>query len=116
MPADRLTWPKALKLMYTMGEASPIIELYLIALDLPPYRQHPAWRKSWLFNLLKTGKDQLFLFISHPVDCLRKPEGSRPVLEFERNKGRWATLWKLCGRYAMIRDRIRHAPWVRARA
>jgi hypothetical protein len=113
MPADRLTWPKALQLMRAMGEASPVVELYLIALDGAPFAALPAWRKTWLFRMLKAFRHRAGTFIAHPLACLRKLEGSLSALEAERNKGRVATLWSLRGRYGEWRDRIRQGSWVR---
>ena len=111
MPSDRLTWPKALKLMHTIGEASPIIDLYLMAMNGPPFDTYPAWKKNWCFQTLKTLRQLLWLFLSHPVACCLQPEGSQVALKFENIRGRLTTLKTLAGRYKKLLERIRYSAW-----
>ncbi len=115
MPANRLTWPKALRLLRTMGASSVLYDLYLIALDVSPFAARPAWKKGWLFYTLKALRRLAALMLFHPLDCLRRTEGSAHALDFERTTGQLATLRTLCGRYTKMRDRIRHAPWAQDR-
>jgi glycosyltransferase involved in cell wall biosynthesis len=112
MPADRLTWPKALRLMRTMGNSSVLFDLYLIALNVSYVRTRRVWKKTWLFQALKALRSLLRLLLFHPVDCLWWPEGSRYALEYEKTVGQLATLRILCGRYKKLGEGIRRSAWV----
>jgi glycosyltransferase involved in cell wall biosynthesis len=116
MPADRLTWPKALRLARTMGASSPLFDLYLIALDTPPFAACPAWKKNWLFYALKALGRLAALLLRQPMDCLRLPEGSAHALEFKLILGQVSTFWALCGRYTKIRDGIKQAAWAQSQS
>ncbi len=114
MPADRLTWTKALRLMRTMGNSSVLFDLYQIALGTSHFANRPAWKKSWLFYELKALKQLLLLIIFHPIDCLRQPEGSPAAIAFEKTMGELSTLWALCGRYQKMHEAIRKSAWAQA--
>lgn len=114
MPSSRLTWPNALKLMHAMGEASPILELYGIALDAPSFRGRPKWKSTWPFFFVRSLRDLCLTFVKNPAACVRKSEGSKAALEFERNKGKLATMCALFGRFRRLMRRIREADWAKA--
>ena len=111
MPADRLTWPKALKMMHAMGQASPILELYITALKHPPFASRPVWKQIWLFNYLKMLKHFLRLIVAYPDAFVFRREGRLDALEIEKAKGALKTLWLLKGRYTALKHRIANAPW-----
>jgi glycosyltransferase involved in cell wall biosynthesis len=114
MPTDRMVWPKALELLHIMGETSPLLDLYLIVLRRPPYATYPAWKKTWLFQFLKTLFNLFKQLIRHPSECLRQPEGSMSAVRFVMLTGHAAMLLKLSGTYRAIGQRIARAPWARA--
>jgi cellulose synthase/poly-beta-1,6-N-acetylglucosamine synthase-like glycosyltransferase len=116
MPPERLTWPKALRLMRTMGNASVLLDLYQIALGTSHFATRPAWKNSWLFYELKALRHLALLVLSHPLDCLSKPEGSGSAVEFEKTMGQLSTLWALRGRYNKMQEEIRHSTWARERS
>jgi len=111
MPTERLTWPKALKQVDMLGGASPILDLYLIALDVFPYADCPEWKKSWLFHLLKTLWQIVGLTVIHPLDCQHQPEGSSVALRYETIKAQLVTLWRIRRRYHKLRNLIARSPW-----
>ena len=114
MPKERLTWPYALRLMGAMGQTSIILELYLMALNRPPFRNRPGWKRGWPFAALVTARRLLPIILGHPWECWRRPEGSIAALDFERESARWATLCGLFGRYAGLRDEIARTTQARA--
>jgi glycosyltransferase involved in cell wall biosynthesis len=114
IPKTRLVWSYPLRLLQGMGRSSVVLELYLEALNRFPYNDRPAWKKSWLFAMLRATRRLLTVQLSHPLDCCLKPEGSLPALEFKRCAGRWKALWTLCGQYKKLQDEIRESPWVRS--
>jgi glycosyltransferase involved in cell wall biosynthesis len=111
MPKDRLTWPKALKLLRIGAASSVLFDLYLIALERPPFAARPAWRNSWGFYLAKALRDFFQLLLLHSGECLRKPEGSAYAIAYEKTLGRLETLWAFRGQYQKLRHEIRHASW-----
>lgn len=113
IPKERLQWSYALRLMRGMGGASVIFDLYLFALNQPPFTGRPAWKKSWLFDALKSLYGLACLMVFHPLACLRRPEGSAAAVDFERATGRLATLWALCGRYKKVQEDIQQSAWVK---
>jgi glycosyltransferase involved in cell wall biosynthesis len=115
MPADRLVWSNILKHMGIMGKSSPLLDLYLIALNRFPFQGMAAWKKTWLFQFLNTARKLGGLLLFHPWTCFLRPEGSVSALVFAKSAGRLATLWALRGRYQEIRDQIRYAPWAQGR-
>jgi len=116
IPKERLQWSYALRLMRGMGEASALFELYLFALNRPPFHARPAWKKSWLFSALKALRQLGAVILSHPSDCFRQPEGSPHALNFKMCSGRWVALWALCGRYKKLGEEIRRSPWVHVKS
>jgi glycosyltransferase involved in cell wall biosynthesis len=116
IPKERLQWSYALRLMRGMGEASALVELYLFALNRPPFEGRPAWKKSWLFSVMKAARHLGAVILSHPSDCYRQPEGSPHALNFKMCSGRWATLWALCGRYKKLGEKIRQSAWVHVKS
>lgn len=116
IPKERLQWSYALRLMRGMGEASALVDLYLFALDRPPFNGRPAWKKSWLFSALKALRHLGAVILSHPSDCFRQPEGSPHALDFKMCSGRWVALWALRGRYKNLREEIRQSPWVHVKS
>ncbi len=113
IPKARLQWDYALGLMRGMGESSTLFTLYLSALNGPPFDVYPAWKKTWLFQLLKTLRQFVGVIISHPKACFRQAEGCLAVLEFEKAKSQLAALWALRGRYARLREAIRQSAWAK---
>jgi glycosyltransferase involved in cell wall biosynthesis len=114
IPKERLTWSYPLRLMRGMGQTSVILELYLNALDRPPFDNRAPWKKGWLFAALRASRRFFPVVLQHPLECLQQPEGSIAALNFKRELGRWAGLWALFGRYSRLRDEISNAKWVRA--
>ncbi|HEY0256794.1 MAG TPA: hypothetical protein VGC39_05065, partial [Candidatus Methylacidiphilales bacterium] len=106
----------ARRLMQGMGKASLLFELYLLALDRPPFQARPPWKRTWLFQLLKILWQWLALVLFHPWACAFAPEGSSAALKFEAAKGRWIMLWNLLGRYQKLLQQIARADWVRGGA
>jgi len=115
MPADRMTWPNALKLAVIMGEASPLLGLYVTALNHPPFDAYPGWKKTWFFQTLKVLRQLCGIVLAHPLDCLLQPEGSLYAFDFKRILGHLATLWALRGRYKKLQQDIRQSAWVKGR-
>jgi glycosyltransferase involved in cell wall biosynthesis len=115
IPKARLQWDYALRLMRGMGESSALFALYLSALNGPPFDVYPAWKRTWLFQILKALRQFVRATLPHPRSCLRQPEGSLAVLELEKLKGRLASLWALRGRYKKLQEDIRQAPWAKGR-
>jgi glycosyltransferase involved in cell wall biosynthesis len=115
MPAERLTWQHALKFAFIHGSAGPLLALYLMALSRPPFDTYSSWKKTWIFQMLKT----LLLFfrtvLSHPWDCFQRPEGSSVALDFERTVGQLSTVWTLRGQYRKLREEISQARWAKAK-
>ncbi|HEV3271304.1 MAG TPA: glycosyltransferase [Candidatus Methylacidiphilales bacterium] len=111
---ERLHWDYARRLMLGMGKASVFLDAYLSALDLPPFDVRPAWKKTWLFQLLKALRQWSVEILSHPGDCVLEPEGSRAALRFESARGRLAMLWNMRRRYPKLKDAIARADWARA--
>jgi len=115
VPKARLKWDYALRLMRGSGESSALFALYLFALNGPPFDVYPAWKKTWLFQVLKTLRKFTGVILSHPEVCFRQPEGSPAALEFEQLKSQLASLWALRGRYKKLQEDIRQSAWVKGR-
>jgi glycosyltransferase involved in cell wall biosynthesis len=115
IPKQRLEWSYPLRLMRAMGESSVFLDLYLTALNRPPFHDRPAWKRGWFFAISRATRILLALVFFHPLDCYLQPEGSQPTLQFKRACGRWAMLWSLRAQYDKLSDEIRNSPWVRAR-
>jgi glycosyltransferase involved in cell wall biosynthesis len=113
MPADRMTWPNALKQVRMIGGSSPVIDLYLLALQAPRFAERPNWKKTRLFYSIKARRELASLMISHPIACLRLPEGSLTALKYETLRARLATLGNLRGRFETLRKQIANSPWAR---
>ncbi len=111
MPADRLTWPQALKLASMLGGAGPLLELYLMALEDPSFRLYPWWKKTWGFQTAKHLQKLASMMLLHPRDCFSPQEGSRFALKFRNTLAKFNTMLALYGRYNKTRDRIRLAAW-----
>ena len=99
IPAGRLTWDYVRRLRWGAGEASVLFELYLTSLGEVPYENYPAWKKSWLFRLLKALRLGATALLADPRACLRGTEGSDAALKFQEFKGRWQTLFRLRSTY-----------------
>jgi len=111
MPAERLLWPKTVGLMRVIGASSTIIDLYLMALNAPPFDTAPVWKKNWLFQALKTLRRLASMILSHPRDCYFQTEGSPSALHFQKTLGHLSTLWTLCGRFQNLVKSLRGAAW-----
>jgi glycosyltransferase involved in cell wall biosynthesis len=115
IPKARLQWDYARRLMRGMGRASAFFAIYLSALNGPPFDTYPAWKKTWLFQILKSFRQVISAILFHPGICWRQPEGSLPALEFETSKDQLSALWELRGRYQKMRNDIRHSAWAQGR-
>lgn len=113
MPANRLAWSYARKLMRGMGEAAVIFNIYLIALGRHPFNTRTSFKHTWLFQFLKAAKNLCKLMLTHPVDCLVQPEGHRSVLDFETIMGHLTALLAISGQYKNLIRQIRSAQWNR---
>jgi len=113
VPRERLRWDYALRLMQGMGRASVLFDLYLSALGCPPFDAYPAWKKTWLFQLLKVLRQWATVVLFHPWDCLLEPEGSSSALTFATIRGRLAMLWSMRGRYQELRTLIAGSAWAK---
>jgi hypothetical protein len=116
IPKARLQWDYALGLMRGMGESSTLIALYLFALNGPPFDVYPAWKRTWLFQILKTLRHLVRVILFHPDACFRQPEGSLSVLEYEKLKSQLAALWALRGRYKKVQEDIRQSAWAKGQS
>ena len=114
MPASRLVWEKALSLMWHMGLANPVLSLYLIALDEVPYRNQPAYKKTWFFQFFKCVKNAGLHLLRHPIACLAQPEGCRAVLEWRRLAGAFIATRAIRREHREFIRQIRSAPWNRS--
>jgi glycosyltransferase involved in cell wall biosynthesis len=112
IPETRLQWSYAVALMRGMGASSAFIDLYLFALNGPPFQVYPAWKKMWSYQLLKTFGKFIHSALAHPEAWLFNPEGSRWVLELESVKSRLGALLELHDRYRELQKEIRQAAWV----
>lgn len=111
VPGERLRWDYALRLMHGMGKASILFDLYLAALGCPPFDEYPAWKRTWLFQLLKTLRQGGSAALLHPGACFFQPEGASAALRFELIKGRLAMLWEIRGNYQKLTDLIARSTW-----
>jgi glycosyltransferase involved in cell wall biosynthesis len=111
IPKARLQWDYVVRLMRGMGESSPLLTFYLLALHAPPFKNYPAWKRTWLFQTLKAGWKLGLFILFHSSICLQKPQNSLPVLEFERLKGQLAGWWLLRNQYKKLQETIRQSPW-----
>ena len=116
MPAERLTWRYALQLAFILGETSPLLALYLMALNRPPFDAYPGWKKTWFFQKLKVLRQLSGIVLSHPLDCLLQPEGSMHALHFKEIVGQLVTLRALYGRHKKLREDIRQSPWAKGQS
>ena len=111
MPAARLTWPYAIKLMRGMGLSAPPLTGYAVALRMHPFDKQPAWKTTWLFQLLKSVKALVVFTLHHPGAAIFRTENDPAVLEFERLRA-VAVCWLTFRRQhtANVR-RLRAAKW-----
>jgi glycosyltransferase involved in cell wall biosynthesis len=113
LPTGRLQWPYVLRLLQGMGRSSPVLRLYLHALNAAPFDHYPQWKKTWWFQCAATLRRAVLILLRHPGECLLHPEGSHVALQYRELKGELQTLWQLRGRYAEIQSGIEQAPWAR---
>jgi glycosyltransferase involved in cell wall biosynthesis len=106
MPTDRLAWPRALNLMTRIGSSSPVIDLYLFTLNGPSFETYPSWKKTWLFQMLKTLRQWLVAVSVHPYASFFLPENSFPALKVAGISARLRTLWNLRMQYRAIKNTI----------
>ena len=111
IPAGRLTWNYARKLLRGMGMTSVYLAMYDNALRLPPFDKQPAYKRSWLFQFLKSVKNLTCHFLAHPICCLTQPEGSRNALDWQRYHGILLQLTALRTFYKPMVLAIESAPW-----
>jgi glycosyltransferase involved in cell wall biosynthesis len=112
IPASRLTWSYACKLMRGMGNASALFNIYLIALGKHPFGPEvPSFKKNWGFQFLKAIRDLAKLLLLHPLDCISRREGSRAALHWEAGLGNLSALLAIRSRYKDTIQRIRQAKW-----
>jgi glycosyltransferase involved in cell wall biosynthesis len=116
IPETRLQWSYALALKRGIGGSSALFDLYLFALNGPPFSGYPGWKKKWSFQLLKALGRFIQIALAHPLACLFKPKGSRWVLELESMKCRLSALMELRSRYQEVQEEIRQAAWRRQRS
>ena len=111
IPAGRLTWNYALKLMKGMGMTSVYLNIYCSALGLPPFDNQPAYKRSWVFQFLKSVKNFVLQFLCHPVSSLTQPAGDRNGLDFVRSLGTVLQLIALRKDYKSTILKIKSARW-----
>ena len=115
MPAERLRWEYVRRLCSGMGNSTALIDLYLLALSRPPFESYPAWKKTWIFQFLKSLQKLVVTFLCHPFQCLLQPDGSADALQFVRLKSTVLTLWPMRKFYGDVRPQIAGSPWNRPR-
>jgi hypothetical protein len=115
IPKERLEWSYPLRLMRGFGEGSVLVDLYLTALNRPPFRDRPSWKKGWIFAVLRTGRNLLLLVAGHPIDCLRQTVGSTAALNLQKACGQWTALWALRSRYTELHKEIANASWAQTK-
>ena len=113
IPKERLQWNYALRLMRGMGESSTLLELYLFALNGPPFGAYAAWKKTWFFQTCKILRQFVAFLLFHPDARRQESEGSIAALEREKLKGQLDAVWGLRGRYAKLQEAIRQAAWAK---
>ncbi len=111
MTVGRLTWPYARKLIKGMGMSSVASDLYLIALNRPPFDRQADFKKTWLFRFGKAVKNLLVLAFSNPAAFSGKPPGSPQVLGVEMAKGQIISLLNLRSCYHSLVHQIQTAGW-----
>ena len=111
IPKERLRWDYTRRLMHGMGKSSVLFDLYLSALDCPPFDTYPAWKKTWPYQFLKAFRRCGTMILFHPGDCFFQSEGSMIALRFEMMKARLLMLWSLRKRYLKLVDLIAGSSW-----
>jgi len=111
MPAGRLTWSYARRLMRGMGMTSVYLTMYDGALRLPPFDKQPAYKRCWLFQFLKSVKNLTCHFLAHPICCITQTIGSKNALDFQRYLGILLQLLMVQSSYKSMIYNIESAPW-----
>jgi glycosyltransferase involved in cell wall biosynthesis len=109
--AERLRWDYVLRLCSGMGNSSALIDLYLFALNRPPFENYPAWKKTWIFQFMKSLQKLSGTFLSHPLQCLFQPEGSFAALKFRMLNSMVMTLWPMRKFYRDIQSQLAKSRW-----
>ena len=115
LPAQRLRWEYVRRLCAGMGNSTALVDLYLLALSRPPFEAYPAWKKTWIFQFLKSLRRLSVTFLLHPIQCFFQPEGSLVALQFITLKSTVMTLWPMRRFYRKVRLQIAESPWHRIR-
>ncbi len=112
VPAGRLSWEYACKLLSGMGEASALFNIYLIALQMYPFTARvPRYKMTWLFQFLKGVKSLLTLIFKYPIECLLQREGDRNKLTFHACTGYLNAMVRARSEYHSKIREIRAAKW-----
>jgi glycosyltransferase involved in cell wall biosynthesis len=106
IPGERLSWDYAQRLMAGMGRAAVMIDLYLFALQGPPFEKYPSWKKTWGFQFLKTVRQGMAVILAHPHDSLFLPENSLATLKFKKLTAQSVALWGMRTQYDEMKRRV----------
>ena len=115
IPAGRMNWGYARRLMKGIGGSSAVLNAYRIALSRSsPVRISEGWfRESWLVQTCKSVSGAWKTFLASPVQCLRGEEGCLQALKWDREVGMLLIQLSLFGRYRKLVMRLRMAEWNR---
>lgn len=115
IPNGRLSWSYARRLLEGLGNASPVLNAYRMALRGGEKRKASARRikETWVIQSGKSLWNLIRVFCSSPVRCIKGTEGCMSVLRFDRARGEFLGYLSWAGRYRGLICRIRNAAWNR---